>query len=160
MGGKRFGFSDYEQSTARKLTRLERVLAQIEADVPWKSLIDLIKPRYNKTSSKGARPACPPGGDAADSYDAAVVQLLRWIHGGCGRVKPMMAEPASLELLRVLVNPTFQLIPAEIEQLLAWSETWPATAGGIRTPLSRSHGSGVFGSGSLRQRGGVGGRRS
>jgi IS5 family transposase len=38
MGGKQLGFGDYEQTTARKRTRRERVLAQMEAVVPWKAL--------------------------------------------------------------------------------------------------------------------------
>ena len=59
MGGKQLGFSDYEQSTAKKRTKRERFLSEMEAVVPWKSLIDLIEPHYPKTSSKGGRPAYP-----------------------------------------------------------------------------------------------------
>ena len=59
MGGKQLGFGDYEQTTARKRTKRERFLAQMEAVVPWKALIDLIEPFYPKTSSKGGRPAYP-----------------------------------------------------------------------------------------------------
>ncbi len=59
MGGKQFGFGDYEQTTVRKRTRRERFLAEMEAIVPWKPLIDLIEPHYPKTSSKGGRPAYP-----------------------------------------------------------------------------------------------------
>jgi hypothetical protein len=59
MGGKPFGFGDYEQTTVRKRTRRERFLAEMEAVVPWKPLIDLIEPHYPKTSSKGGRPAHP-----------------------------------------------------------------------------------------------------
>ena len=59
MGSKQFGFGDYEQSTARKRTRKERFLAQMEAVVPWKALIDLIQPCYPKTGSKGGRPPYP-----------------------------------------------------------------------------------------------------
>ena len=57
MGGKQFGFGDDEQSTAKKRTRRERFLAEMEAVVPWSALIDLIEPTYPKTSSKGG---CPP----------------------------------------------------------------------------------------------------
>ena len=59
MGGKQLGFGDYEQSTARKRTKRERFLAQMEAVVPWKALIvlDLIEFCYPKTGSKGG---CPP----------------------------------------------------------------------------------------------------
>ena len=57
MGGKQLGFGDYEQTTARKRTKRERFLAQMEAVVPWKALIDLIEPHYPKAGSKGGRPA-------------------------------------------------------------------------------------------------------
>jgi IS5 family transposase len=42
MDGKHLGFCDYEQTIARKSTKWERFLIQMEAVVPWKSLIDLI----------------------------------------------------------------------------------------------------------------------
>jgi IS5 family transposase len=61
MGGKQLGFGDYEQSTAKKRTKRERFLAEMEAVVPWKQLIDLIEPLYPKTSSKGGRPPYPLG---------------------------------------------------------------------------------------------------
>lgn len=59
MGGKQLGFGDYEQTTAKKRTKVERFLAEMEDVVPWKALIDLIKPHYPKTSSKGGRLAYP-----------------------------------------------------------------------------------------------------
>ena len=59
MGGKQLGFGDYEQSTARKRTKKERFLAQMEVVVPWKALVDLIEPCYPKTGSKGGRPPYP-----------------------------------------------------------------------------------------------------
>ncbi len=59
MGSKQLGFSDYEQSTAKKRTRRERFLSEMEAVVPWKELLDLIEPHYPKTSSKGGRPPYP-----------------------------------------------------------------------------------------------------
>ena len=59
MGGKQLGFGDYEQSTAKKRTKREKFLAEMEAVVPWTALIDLIEPHYPKTSSKGGRPAYP-----------------------------------------------------------------------------------------------------
>jgi IS5 family transposase len=59
MGGKQLGFGDYEQATARKRTKRERFLTQMEAVVPWKDLIDLIEPHYPKAGSKGGRPAYP-----------------------------------------------------------------------------------------------------
>ncbi len=59
MGSKQLGFGDYEQSTAKKRTRRERFLGEMENVVPWKALIDLIEPHYPKTSSKGGRPPYP-----------------------------------------------------------------------------------------------------
>ena len=59
MGVKQFGFGYYEQSTAKKRTRRERFLAEMEAVVPWSALIDLIEPHYPKTSKKGGRPPYP-----------------------------------------------------------------------------------------------------
>ena len=59
MGIKQLGFGDYEQSTAKKRTRRERFLAEMEAVVPWKLLIDLIEPYYHKPCSKGGRPPYP-----------------------------------------------------------------------------------------------------
>jgi IS5 family transposase len=44
MGSKQFGFGDYEQSTAKKRTRREKFLAEMEVVVPWKLLIrDFLK---------------------------------------------------------------------------------------------------------------------
>ena len=59
MGGKQLGFGDYEQTTARKRTKRERFLCQMQAVVPWMALIDLIEPYYPKTGSKGGRPPYP-----------------------------------------------------------------------------------------------------
>jgi IS5 family transposase len=59
MGGKQLGFSDYEQTTAKKLTKREKFLAETDAVVPWNALIALIEPRYPKTSKKGGRPPYP-----------------------------------------------------------------------------------------------------
>ncbi|MGB5136637.1 MAG: IS5 family transposase [Prochlorococcaceae cyanobacterium] len=59
MGGKQLGFGDYEQTTARKRTKRETFLAEMDAVVPWQDLIALIEPHYPKTSSKGGRPPYP-----------------------------------------------------------------------------------------------------
>ena len=59
MGGKQLGFSDYEQSTAKKRTKREKFLAEMEQVVPWLALLDLIEPCYPKTSKKGGRPPYP-----------------------------------------------------------------------------------------------------
>ncbi len=59
MGGTQLGFGGHEQSKAKKRTKRERFLSEMEAVVPWKALIDLIEPYYPKTSSKVGRPAYP-----------------------------------------------------------------------------------------------------
>jgi IS5 family transposase len=59
MGGKQLGFGDYEQSTAKKRTKREKFLADMEQVVPWQALIALIEPHYPKTGSKGGRPPYP-----------------------------------------------------------------------------------------------------
>jgi IS5 family transposase len=56
MGGKQLGFSDYEQTKARKLTKREKFLAEMEGVVPWNALMDLIEPYYPKTGKRGGRP--------------------------------------------------------------------------------------------------------
>ena len=59
MGGKQLGFSDYEQSTAKKRTKKEKFLAEMDQVVPWQPLLDLIEPVFPKASSKGGRPPYP-----------------------------------------------------------------------------------------------------
>ena len=59
MGSKQLGFGDYEQSTAKKRTKRERFLSEMEAVVPWQALIDLIEPHYSIASKKGGRPPYP-----------------------------------------------------------------------------------------------------
>ena len=59
MGGKQLGFSDYELTTAKKQTKREKFLAEMEAVVPWAALIALIEPHYPKASKKGGRPPFP-----------------------------------------------------------------------------------------------------
>jgi IS5 family transposase len=59
MGGKQLGFGDYEQTTAKKRTKREKFLAEMDAVVPWQALTALIEPHYPKTSSKGGRPPYP-----------------------------------------------------------------------------------------------------
>ena len=53
MSGRQFGFSDYEQTTAKKRTNKEKFLAEMDQVVPWLPLLDLIEPVYQKVSSKG-----------------------------------------------------------------------------------------------------------
>jgi IS5 family transposase len=59
MGGKQLGFGDYEQTTAKKRTKREKFLAEMDGMVPCHALIALIEPHYPKTSSKGGRPPYP-----------------------------------------------------------------------------------------------------
>jgi IS5 family transposase len=44
MGGKQLGFGDYEQPSAKKRTKREEFLAEIEAVVSWNALINLFEP--------------------------------------------------------------------------------------------------------------------
>ena len=59
MGGKQLGFSDYELTTAKKPTKREKLLSEMEVVVPWQALIDLIEPHYPKTSKRCGRPPYP-----------------------------------------------------------------------------------------------------
>ena len=59
MGCKQLGFAHYEQTTAKKRTKKEKFLAEMNQVAPWQPLLDLIEPRYPKTSSKGSRPPYP-----------------------------------------------------------------------------------------------------
>jgi transposase, IS5 family len=59
MGGKQLGFSDYELTTAKKQTKREKFLSEMEGVVPWQALIALIEPYYPKESQKGGRPPYP-----------------------------------------------------------------------------------------------------
>ena len=46
MGGKQLGLSDYEQITAKKRTKKEKFLAEMDQVVPWESFLDLIEIVY------------------------------------------------------------------------------------------------------------------
>lgn len=59
MGGKQLGLGDYEQATAKRPTKREKFLADIEQVVPWQSLINLVDPHYPKSGKKGGRPPYP-----------------------------------------------------------------------------------------------------
>ena len=56
MGGKQLGFSDYEITTAKKQTKRERFLAEMEVVVNLQALIELIEPHYPNSSKNGGRP--------------------------------------------------------------------------------------------------------
>ena len=53
MCANQLGFSDYEQSTAKKRTKKEKFLADMDQLVPWQPLLDLIELVYTKISGKG-----------------------------------------------------------------------------------------------------------
>jgi IS5 family transposase len=53
------GFTDYEQIYAKKKTRRQRFLEEMEITVPWEAFLALIEPVYHKPSSKGGRPPIP-----------------------------------------------------------------------------------------------------
>jgi IS5 family transposase len=59
MGVKQLGFSDYELTTAKKQTKREKFLSEMEVVAPSQALIDLIEPHYPKASKKGGRPPYP-----------------------------------------------------------------------------------------------------
>lgn len=53
------GFSNHEQTHAKKRTRRQRFLDEMEATVPREAFLALIEPVYHKPSSKGGRPPIP-----------------------------------------------------------------------------------------------------
>ena len=59
MCSKQLMYADYEKSTAKKRTKREKFLAEMEKVVPWQARVDLIEPNYPKTSSKRSRPSYP-----------------------------------------------------------------------------------------------------
>jgi IS5 family transposase len=54
MGGKQLGFGDYEQSTAKKQTKREKFLSEMDQVVPWQLLIDLTEPFTQRQAPKEA----------------------------------------------------------------------------------------------------------
>jgi IS5 family transposase len=50
------GFTDYEQTYAKKKTRRQIFLEEMEVTVPWDSFRALIQPVYYKPTAKGGRP--------------------------------------------------------------------------------------------------------
>lgn len=53
------GFTDYEQTYAKKKTRRQRFLDEMEATLPWDAFLALISPVYHRPSAKGGRPPFP-----------------------------------------------------------------------------------------------------
>ena len=56
---KQPAFPGLTHAMKKKRTRLEKVLAEMEAVVPWTRLLALIEPHYPKTGPKGGRPPMP-----------------------------------------------------------------------------------------------------
>jgi hypothetical protein len=54
MNDKQLGFSDYELTTAKKQTKLEKFLSEMEVVVPWHALLDLIEPHYPRPARRAA----------------------------------------------------------------------------------------------------------
>ena len=74
MGCKQLGFSDYELTTAKKQTKREKFLSEMDAVVPWAALIALIEPHCPKASKKGGRPP----------YPLATMLRIHLLQQGCG----------------------------------------------------------------------------
>jgi IS5 family transposase len=53
------GFTDYKQTYAKKKTRRQRFLDEMEATVPWDVSLALISPVYHRPSAKCGRPPFP-----------------------------------------------------------------------------------------------------
>ena len=58
-GALQLGFSDYEQVYAKKRTRRQIFLDEMEATIPWDDFHALIRPVYHQPSAKGGRPPFP-----------------------------------------------------------------------------------------------------
>lgn len=53
------GFTDYEQTYAKRKTHRQIFLEEMEATVPWDSFLALIQAVYYKPTAKGGRPPFP-----------------------------------------------------------------------------------------------------
>jgi len=89
MGSKQLGFGDFEQATAKKCTRRERFLGEMEKVVPWKALLDLIGSYYPKT--QGPLEVCPssPGGLPAATFFSQDYASHPWPR----RYKTLLPQP-------------------------------------------------------------------
>jgi len=80
MGSKQLGFSDYEITTAKKQTKRERFLSEMEVVVPWQALIDLIEPPLLQDQQEGRQASLSAGHHAAHPPVAVVVFAQRPRH--------------------------------------------------------------------------------
>jgi hypothetical protein len=102
MGGKQLSFSDYEQKTAMKHARSECFLRDKEEDMPWKSLIDLIEPRYSPIKKPWAtKPVHEASGTAPlHQLIGSCPSPLREAHpiGPCGLAVGLLIDLLDFEL--------------------------------------------------------------
>lgn len=54
--GQQRTFSDLAWTTKKKTTRRERFLAEMNAVIPWRELVELIRPHYPKSGQRGRQP--------------------------------------------------------------------------------------------------------
>lgn len=66
MGGKQLGFADYDQTTAKKCTKKEKFLAEIDQVVPWQLMLDMIEPAYPKIQQQRGPSALSIGNQSED----------------------------------------------------------------------------------------------
>ncbi len=57
MVPKQLGFIHYAQSSATTRIKQDRFISDLEAVLPWRQLLDLIKQHYPNTSCKDGRPS-------------------------------------------------------------------------------------------------------
>ena len=89
IGGKQLGFSDDELTTAKKQTKRETFLFEMEALVPWQALIALIEPLLPQSEQEGWSASLSIGHHAPDSPASAVDLAQRSSDGrGLDRISP------------------------------------------------------------------------
>ena len=59
MRGKQLGFSDYEQPTAMKLSKREKLHVDMDQVVSWQVRNNLIEQHYPRSRKKGGRSTYP-----------------------------------------------------------------------------------------------------
>jgi IS5 family transposase len=77
MGGKQFGFSDYELTTAKKKTNREKFRSEMDAVLLRQALIDLIEPALPQIDQERRPPSLSAGHNDAGSSTAAGVFAQR-----------------------------------------------------------------------------------
>jgi len=100
MGGKQLSFSDYELTTAKKQTKREKFLSEMEVVAPWQALIE---PQNPKTSKKCGRPP----------YTLATILRIHLLQQWYSLSDPAMVE-ALIEVLTMRRFASIQLISDRI----------------------------------------------